>query len=117
MQQIKIPSETLLEKLKENRHKHETDYLKAVEGFQEDLLQTLSALLKKAKTKVEDVPLFIPLEKPVSYLKEYDKVIQMLELTEETHVVLSSIEFSHFVLDDWHWKQQFAISTAKYLGK
>jgi hypothetical protein len=40
--------------------------------------------------------------KPTSYIKSYDTVIRMLEMSDELVVELTMQEFNQYVEDEWH---------------
>jgi len=54
---------------------------------------------------------------PISFVAEYDKAIRALEFcNEDSDLELSLEEVEQYVNDDWHWKNQFIGSTARYKG-
>ena len=52
----------------------------------------------------------ISLAEPADHTEDYDRVLAMLEMSVDETVILSSEEFSQYVLDRWTWSR-FATST------
>ncbi len=53
----------------------------------------------------------LTVQKPISQEKQYDEVIEMLELSTAEFVLLTNSEFKSYVLDDWSWKPSFYNNT------
>jgi hypothetical protein len=47
------------------------------------------------------------LQRPTSHIKEYDRVLDMLEASLDEEFELSDKEFSQYVRDEWSWKTDF----------
>ena len=123
MKPARIPWETLLEIVKANRDKHIETYRAAYCGWLE---QVHAALMEKtlefddAIHRLDSVlsgeilrsPTFD--SPPRNHVKEYERFIRMVELTDEAHIELEEHEFSQYVDDEWHWKQDFVLSATKY---
>lgn len=127
MKSVKIEAKKLLEVLKENRAKHESDYKKSVEGYEKDLLEVsesnikiakkVASLIKEGELEKAHQNWFQPLpSKPNSYLDHYDRAIRMVELSADEIIELEAEVFNQLVMDEWGWKKQFVTSNAKYLG-
>lgn len=115
MKTIKMSKTDLLDKIKENRDKHEALYLEAIEGYKDSLVKTLKKMLANAKANKE-VEHFLTLEKPVNNLKDYDRAIAMLEVTIDTVIELDQNEFSNLFLDQWVWKDAFMATNSTYFN-
>lgn len=111
-----IPRNRLLNILHSNREKHVKDYNAAMKIFKEDYLEKIDEIRDKAD-KEEIFPTHINVDKPVSYMTEYDRVIKMLELSDEERIKLDEATFDMFVNDNWDWKGHFLSNTVKYLTK
>lgn len=114
MEKIKIKVKDLLEKINANREQHAKDYRESDAGFKEQAIKALESALEDAKCNKCVRLTFNDLIRPVSYLKDYDKAIMMLEMCTEKEIEVSSIEFSQYVMDEWNWKQSFLLSNMKY---
>lgn len=114
MKTVKIQTQALLKKVRENRVKHLTEFEEAMAGYREEVVRELNENLSKATTG-EDVPHFLSLTQPTSYCHDYDRVIAMLEMSTETAVELDSREFDRYVMDNWEWKDSVVGTNALYL--
>ena len=113
MNLIKVNKAELLEKIKDNFMKHEEEYAEAMVGFQIDSISELKKLLKDAKAGVI-VPSNVYFDIPMSYDKDYETIIEMLEMSIDGEVYLTRSEFKQYIRDEWQWKADFLLSNAKY---
>ena len=117
MKEVKLSKEWLLTKLKENREKHERDYVDAVAGWRtetkEAMYDALDTLTKGVSTS--DVQLHFD-SCPTSHLKEYDRVIMMVDNHLEHEITLDQHEFQMYVMDDWEWKMRWEANNTKYVS-
>lgn len=104
----------LSKKLKENRTKHIKEYKEALEGYKTKVEKKLEKMLSDHR-KGKDVDLYIKLEKPRSYEKDYDRIIEVLEWTTAETVKLTLSEFDKYVRDNWSWTESFKLSNSNYL--
>ena len=116
MQEINMRREELLDIVRENRTKHEADYVEALEDYKSVVLKLTTQNLKIAKTgdvskfsQIKNVP-----PSPSCYLKEYDRAIRMLELSADDVISVDQHIFNQLVLDEWAWKQSFAATSMAY---
>jgi hypothetical protein len=116
MKTVKIKVLDLLETVRENRIKHETEYKEALAIWRADCISKMKQNLEDAENNREVVT-YIELQKPVDYIKDYDRLISMLEWTEDESVELGAHEFDQYVNDNWNWKEDFSILNSAYLSK
>jgi roadblock/LC7 domain-containing protein len=112
---VNVKRTELLEKLKANRDKHNEDYLLAFAGYRIEVVKVLEAALAKAQKNEFDEGLLITEDPPENHTGDYDQVIAMMEMSVDEHINLDAQSFSQYVLDNWMWKQNFAVSSAKYI--
>lgn len=115
--QVTVPKTTLLERLRENRSKHVVDYTEACAGYRTELRKLAVALEARIDEKRELDTLIgqiVHLPRPESHLKEYDRVIAMLEMSTSDDVTLTTLQFANYALDEWSWKSQFLSTTSSY---
>lgn len=115
MKTNKVDKEELLAKLRENREKHKETFKKADKEWRKKATKALRKAAEAAPDKIDAYPLN-KLPAPESYLGSYDQVIARLEMEVEDTVELDENEFAYFVLDNWHWRGQFAANTRQYVG-
>lgn len=112
--QSTIKKDQLLAILRENRENHMAEFEQAVEGYRSrreaQLEEQLAAIRRGRLTaKWESLPV------PFNQQKDYDRVIRLIELDISDTVTLDEGEVAQYVMDDWHWKQNFTASNAYYV--
>jgi hypothetical protein len=105
----------LLKIIKKNREAHREIFEKALEGYRKACIAELESMLADARAK-KRIRRAIHLVEPMDQTKEYDRIISMLKLTSDTEIELDQSDYANYVLDDWHWKEQFTMSTAGYMN-
>lgn len=108
---VRVKTSELVKILKSNRQKHVKEFDKARKEYRIALTNVLERIIKKAKAG-EDVPHRIGLDKPKSYVEDYDRTIRMLELSTDKKVELTQQEFQQYVQDQWVWKRGFDFSNS-----
>lgn len=112
--EITITKEKLLTRLKTNREKHAKVYEEAVAGFHDACLkmleETKEALLKRKVPAA--IALHLPV--PVDHTKDYDRLIEMIELSSDTEFDLNEQQAANYIMDEWHWTNQWLSSNAGY---
>lgn len=137
MKKVTVRKIELLEKVQANYRKHKEDFAAACRGYAEDARNLLNqrseeiaAAIKNASERVargglEPAPVVIPaalfdfreLRVPVTHEKDYEQVIQMLQMSTDDTITLEADEFACYVMDDWSWKREFQQVTSFYKGK
>lgn len=113
MQVVRIRAEELQAVIRENRSKHIKEADEAQVDYRIALVSKLEELLASAKAG-DIVAHVISLPVPQDHRREYDRVLRMLELSADEVVELQQQEFVQYVLDEWSWKQAFAITNSTY---
>jgi len=106
----------LLEKLQENLEIHIKEFEEAREGYLAELEEKLDNMLKEVREAGirDEVNTYIDLEKPRSHEKDYERIIEVLEMTTAKTVHLTLGEFDKYVRDNWEWTDSFKMSNSKY---
>ncbi len=115
MKSVTIDKSELLIILEENRDTHEAEYIDAYEGYLKACVESLEMYLEKFKEENCEQVVWGEFP-PQSQIKDYDRVIRMLELSVDGEIELTSEEFANYVQDDWHWKQNWTLSNSKYMS-
>lgn len=111
--QMIIKKAKLLEILKENRKNHREIFEKAIEGFRKQSIDSLEKKIEKIKKgRLENIMVNFPL--PEDHTIDYDRVIRMVELTEEQEMKLDEDESKMYIMDDWAWKRQWTATNFAY---
>jgi len=115
---VRVQKKELLETLKTNRTKHETEFLDAVVGYRTAIVKELSRLRTKANKATDDelvdLNISVSLSRPQNHVRDYDLAIKMLEWSIDDHVDLDQHEFNQYVNDEWHWSAGFKAVTSFY---
>lgn len=108
-----VAKDTLLEIVRENKKRHEKLHRDALAGWREEMKQMLE---KALSTVAADPPhgVYINEEPPMDHTQDYDRVIEMLELTEEDVIDLNGNDFAALVRDDWSWTVVWVQSNRKF---
>jgi hypothetical protein len=110
---IKVKKADLLAKLVGNRATHRKMFLDAQTGFRKVVIQELDRRLKDARAG-RGINIVFSMPAPVDQTGEYDRAIQMLEMSVDDIIELDEDQFSNFVLDEWRWKQQVQATNSRY---
>ena len=105
MKTVTVRKKWLLEQVLINQEKHIETFEKAYASYcrkLETLLQDHLAKVKNGKTD----RVFISESPPTKHTKDYKRVVGMLLASVDETIDLSADEFSSYVQDDWHWKQE-----------
>lgn len=104
--------ETVLKTLIENRSQHDSIFREALEGYKKTTIQHFKDNIRKIeKGKLIS---FINLQVPKNQIKDYDRVISLLEQSKGEEVELTEVQFANYMLDDWDWKQSFYAANSAY---
>jgi 5-methylcytosine-specific restriction endonuclease McrBC regulatory subunit McrC len=108
-----IKKTNLLEVIRENRNEHKAIFDEAVEGYKKKAVELLEQHIDRIKrSSLERVSVSIPV--PQDHSRDYDRVIAMIEKTEDEVVELEEHEFAQYVLDDWAWQREFLATNSAY---
>ena len=115
---VNIEKKELLAELKKNKEAHVKQYEHAAKLYKQTKIEYLNSLKEAIDARLNSVKpgddvnthfdLRITVSEPVSYEKQYDNAIRMLDLSTANSVLLGQNEFDQYVLDDWNWKQNWA---------
>lgn len=115
MQKVRIAKAQLVELIKKNRDEHREVFLKAQEGYREKAIAVLDEQLARArKAQGIDMAVIVGIVQPQDHTEDYDRVLEMLSLSVDDTIELTSEEFQNFVQDNWHWSRSWALSNSTY---
>lgn len=116
MKQVRILTTKLKDALSLNREAHRAEYQKAVEGWAREAAQLLRGDLDMLETGARrKLTVIDPM--PKDHIRDYDRVLQMLDMSEDASQTLDEETFRQYVMDDWSWKVSWVSSTAKYSNR
>lgn len=117
----------LIEKIKTNREQHLLDYNKAIVGWRTEFAETMfkhakvcEGLADKVKSDANEDTIVYPSIKlpikPENHVKDYDRIIARLEMSQDDSIYLKHGDFDKYVLDEWRWKIAFTEALSNYVG-
>lgn len=115
MNSIKVSIPALLDIVKKNRELHNTEYKEMIKEYKKELLIRVKKLLSIIESQDVEFTHSVARSEPKNNTKDYDRIISMLSMTIDTEINLSEMEYEQYVLDNWSWSGNFAISKTAYL--
>jgi len=109
MNTVKVKREELLAKVRANREAHRELFLKAQEGYRKLVIEELDRMLADARHG-RPIQRSATLTEPSNHIKDYDRVITMLEMSVDDTITLEARDFDRYVMDSWDWSR-FALHT------
>jgi len=110
----------LLAKLVSNRDSHTLEAAEARRGYYKKLEERVLKLLTMVREAVqsgdtnEKADTYINLAFPEDHTQDYDRIIEVLEMTNANTVKLTLDEFDKYVRDNWEWMTAFKMSSSLY---
>lgn len=114
---VHVNRQELLTKLRSNRELHRTEYIEALAEFHERLLSDLKLAVKKVNSTQNTVDLknfSFHVQFPQNHEREYEDVIEMLEMSVDENIELDSQSFKAYIKNEWHWQGQMRAAKAAY---
>jgi hypothetical protein len=95
--------------VRHNLDAHRTLFLKAQEGYRKLVIEELDRMLADAR-QGRPIQRSVTLTEPSNHIKDYDRVITMLEMSLKDTVTLNAQSFDRYVIDNCDWSR-FALAT------
>lgn len=114
-QSVNVNRKDLLQVLIANRELHVKEFSEAIDGYQQAMLDVLAQTTKNVK-KGLIAELNLRLAKPASHEDDYTQVIEMLEVSVDEVINLSSDAFQAYYKDKWNWSAGFKALASTYSG-
>ena len=113
MQKVRVKRDELLAKIRKNRDEHRDLFLKAQEGFRARAVEELDKMLALARDGKE-VRLYVGLEQPEDHTAEYDRAIEMLEMSQDDTLDVDRQTFAQLVKNEWAWFEKAMVTNTLY---
>lgn len=112
---VLLDREDLLKKVKHNYASHRQKFEEAIEGYKAKAVQLLQDHVERI---LADAPekVVVSLPWPEDHSDDYERVIEMLEWSEDDQLELNEHQFATYVLDQWGWQEAFSTTAAMYSG-
>ena len=111
--EMKFTVEELLKILKKNYKEHKKIAKEAKKGYQKALIEELEIMLDAARDH-QSFDKVVRSRPPGNNKRDYERTIQMLEMTTDTELTLSGDQFECYVMDRWHWQENFLSNASNY---
>lgn len=103
----------ILEKLRLNREEHIKIVREAQKGLRDKWRELLTEALEDLMSG-DTVETNLHLTVPTNHTDDFDRAIQMFEMTTDKEVGLSETDFQSYVRNEWQWRGQFLASNSMY---
>jgi hypothetical protein len=116
MNNVKVKKVELLTRLQANRDSHYELFLKAQEGYRQDVIEELDKSLNDARSG-KGLRVIIHLQAPQNHTDDYDNVITMLQMSVDDVIEVAAHDFQCYVMDKWPWFQASTAVNTMYASK
>ena len=106
--EVTVKREELLERLRENREKHEQEFNQAISQWQNELQSSIESIKPNAEFEFPQSLEQLRDDCPVSHVNHYDQAIDMFGMCVTEEIKLDSDAFNTFCRDEWGWKDSLA---------
>ena len=117
LNEITVSKTELLSTLQDNRRKHKKEFQDSLKGWREEVKEALEAALSDVDDKEKEPKTYFDLPKPEDHTEEYDDVIELLKMSQDKQLKITSSEHRQYVLDKWQWKDHWSASNTAYMAK
>jgi hypothetical protein len=115
MKEVRMQKAKLMAIVKKNREEHRQIFIDAQKAYRQRAIEVLDQQLKLARDgQPFTLRTVIELVAPEDHTRDYDRAIQMLELSVDKTITLSTADFANLVQDSWNWSRQWALSNSRY---
>lgn len=112
MHEVKVERKKLLAKVKANRAAHHGLFVIAQENFKARVIEEVDMMLEAAKRG--EIRLHVGLTAPQDHTADYDRVIEMLEMSVDKVIELDASSFAQMVRNEWAWFGQTQLLNTAY---
>mgnify|MGYP001557586933 CR=1 FL=1 len=112
LDKVRVTTKDVLDHLHENRENHVNEYKDALVGYRKDLIKALKKELKKVEAGKDYQAVYM--QAPENHEDDYDRSIQMLQMSQDAELELTEDEFRQYIMDEWSWSGRTAMSNAVY---
>ena len=113
--EVLVETGALLETVKENLTNHRNKFELAVAGYKIRAIEILNDHIERIMANAPE-KVVVSLPWPEDHSADYERVIEMLKWSTDTHLELNEHEFATYVLDQWGWQEKFTTTAAMYSG-
>lgn len=115
MKTVRLNKDELEVIVRKNRDKHRKIFEEAIEGYRKRVIKRLEQMVQNAKDG-KKVDTYVNMVQPEDHTKDYNQVLEMLELSVDDTIELSHQDFARYVQDRWEWSGKFANDSVSYVS-
>lgn len=113
MNTITVDKTRLRERVQQNRDAHREIFNQATEAFHDRYISEVEKFLDDAKQGLR-YELTIRLPRPEDHTADYDRVLEMIDMSVGDTMELEELDVAYYIQDDWAWKRAWVGSTLDY---
>ncbi len=113
MDQMRIMRKQLLDALRVNKAEHHATFIQAQTGYRDAVIEELDRMLTDARAGSK-IKRHLTMPEPEDHTDDYDRAITMLEMCVDDEIVITSHDFTQYVMDNWGWKKQWSETVSNY---
>jgi|18_taG_2_1085343.scaffolds.fasta_scaffold58069_2 hypothetical protein len=110
---ISVDKHKMLDTIKKNMDQHLVAYKEAMLGFEKHYKSVLEDMINRFEFDNE-IKSHVSFDIPKSHEEDYKSIIEMLEMSVDDVVYVTYDQFQRYVRDNWEWKKDFLMLSAKY---
>ena len=84
-----------------------------MEGYKRLVVRELMRKIADVENGIQ-IDHHIRLEIPEDHTKDYDRVLKMLDMSQDASIELGERDFDQYVMDNWGWSEAFNMSSQFY---
>lgn len=113
MDTVNVKREELLTRIKANRDAHRELFLKAQDGYRVKVIEELDRMLADAR-EGRKIRRAIQLAEPEDHTADYDRIVDMLTMSQDEIIEIDAHAFGCYVRDEWSWKRKATLLNTTY---
>lgn len=114
METVKVTKSVVIGRITKNRDRHRDIFERAMTIYRQKAIERLEDVITALQNG--DTPsLIVHLPVPEDHTKDYNAVLDMLDLSVDDEVEISQRDFRCYVRDEWDWKQKFLGTVNSYV--
>lgn len=115
MDKVTVNRHELLNTVKSNRANHEDEFKKLRAAYHQACINWCRGEADRLEREGGEIE-YKSLPRPQSHIKEYNLIVQMLEMSVEEEIELTHSQFARYVMDQWEWSEDFGSLKTMYRG-
>ena len=113
MKNVNLDKSELRSVVQTNRDNHRALFEEAMEGYKRLVVRELERKISDVERGIQ-INHYIQLEIPEDHTKDYDRVLKMLDMSQDASIELGERDFDQYVMDNWGWSEEFNTSSKFY---